>query len=68
MEGWDAALMVMLVGTAVVLSRRRWARGFIEHHTTYDRAFNEDGVAFHFGVLGAAIIILGLVFLALCFR
>lgn len=64
----EAALGVIACGIGIVLSRRFWARRYVATFTTYDRAFDEDGIAWRYGALGALVVTSGVVLLFIALR
>ena len=62
------ALWTIAAGVAIYLARRRVARAKAERTRTFGRAYDEDALAWWYGVLGVMLAAFGAVFLVIALR
>ncbi len=52
-------LSFVILGTVLILARRPYARHIKASHDTFDRAYDEDGLAFWIAVMGGISVVIG---------
>lgn len=59
------SLFLLVAGTLLIGFRRSMAQGVKRYHDRFDRAYDEDGLAWYHALLGWVLIGLGTVFLGI---